>query len=331
MKVLITGASGFLGRYVVFRLLERGHDVRAIIRPASPTPAWASKVEIFPADLRVNDNLLSAFDGIDAVVHLAAATSGNEDSQFATTVVGTERLLDAMSKSSVKRLVHISSFAVYDWARAKRLMDENTPLLSDPYNMGGYAIAKVWQERLVSRAAATHLWELTIMRPGFVWGPQNAVIGGMGRILGRVYLMFGPFTRLPLTHVVNCANCVVAALENRASVGESFNVIDGDEIRVLRYVREYRRRTGRRGILLPIPYRLGLVAAGLATFVSRKLFGKKGQLPSLLMPRRFEQQFKPIRFTNRKLMSKLSWKPPLSFEECLNITYGLPSMKGPEP
>ena len=150
----------------------------------------------------------------------------------------------------------------------------------------------------------------------------------MGRIYGRIYLMFGPFTRLPLTHVVNCADCLVVALESRASIGEAFNIIDGDDIRVLRYVREYRRRTGRRGILLPIPYRLGLVVAKLATFVSRKLFGKKGQLPSLLMPRRFEQQFKPIRFRNRKLKDKLSWKPPLSFEECLNITYGRTEQNG---
>jgi nucleoside-diphosphate-sugar epimerase len=329
MKVLVSGASGFLGRYVVARLLECGHNVRAIVRPASSVPPWAGEVEIFCADLRTHDNLVGAFEGVDAVVHLAAATSGDEDFQFTTTVVATERFLDAMSKSSVKRLVHVSSFAVYDWAQAKRTMDEETPLLSDMYKMGGYAIAKVWQERVVSRMAAAHLWEVTITRPGFVWGPQHAVIGGMGRIFGRIYLLFGPFTRLPLTHVVNCANCIVAVLEGKASVGESFNIIDSDEVRVLRYVREYRRRTGRRGILLPIPYRLGLGVAYLATFVSRMLFGKKGQLPSLLIPRRFEQQFKPIRFSNRKLKDWLSWSPPLSFDECLNITYGRTTVESP--
>jgi UDP-glucose 4-epimerase len=322
MKVLVSGASGFLGYYVVARLLERGHTVRAIVRPASLEPAWIGKVEIFRADLRVHDNLVTAFNGIDAVLHLAAPTSGDEDVQFASTVVGTEKFLEAMSRSSVKRLVHVSSFVAYDWAQAKRLMDEETPLLSDIYTMDGYTIAKIWQERVVSRAAAAHSWKLTIMRPGFIWGPQHAVIGGMGRIFGRVYLMFGPFTRLPLTHVVNCANCLVAAIECPAAVGESFNVIDGDQIRVIRYVREYARRTGRRGILLPVPYRLGLAVAHFASFVSRILFGKKGRLPSLLMPRRFERQFKPIRFSNRKLKDKLSWSPPLRFDECLDLTYG---------
>lgn len=326
MKVLVTGASGFLGEYVVARLLERGHNVRAIVRPASPSPPWTDKVEIFRADLRVCENLVTAFDGIDAVIYLAAAISGDEDAQFASTVVATEKFLEAMSRTSVKRLVHISSFVVYNWALSRCRMDEETPLLGavyeNVYKMDAYTIAKVWQERLVSRAAAAHSWELTTMRPGFIWGPQHAKIGGMGRIFGRVYVMFGPFSRLPLTHVVNCANCVVAALECAASVGETFNVIDGDQIRVLRYVREYIRRTASLGILLPIPYRLGLAVAQFASFVSRMLFGRKGQLPSILIPSRFERQFKPIRFSNGKLRDRLSWAPPLSFEECLDLTYG---------
>jgi len=322
MKVLVSGAGGFLGRYVVARLLDRGHNVRAIIRPSSPIPTWSSAVDIFRADLRVHERLVSAFDGIDAVLHLASATSGNEDVQFASTVVATERFLDAMAKSSVKRLVHVSSLVVYDWARAKRIMNEDTPLLNDIYDMGGYTIAKVWQERVVLRLATAHSWDLTIMRPGFIWGNKHAQIAGMGRHLGRTYLMFGPFTRLPLSHVVNCADCLVAAVERPAAAGESFNVIDGDNIRVWRYVREYAKRTGQRGFLVPLPYRFGLGVAYLAALVSQILFGKKGKLPSLLMPRRFESQFKPIRFSNQKLKEKLAWNPPLSFDQCLNETYG---------
>ena len=321
MRVLVTGAGGFLGRYVVDGLLKRGHSVRAMIRPASAAPDWGSAVEILRADLRSDDNLVPAFDGIDTVLHLASATSGNEDVQFASTVVATERFLDAMAKSSVKRLVHVSSLVVYDWSRAKRTLDEDTPLLNNIYDMGGYTIAKVWQERVVSKLASANSWAVTIMRPGFIWGHEHAQIAAMGRRFGRTYLMFGPFTRLPLSHVVNCADCLVAAVESPAAAGESFNVIDGDNIRVWRYVREYAKRTGQPGILIPIPYRLGLGVAFLALLVSRTLFGKKGKLPSLLVPRRFESQFKPVRFGSQKLKDKLSWSPPLSFDACLKETY----------
>jgi UDP-glucose 4-epimerase len=323
MKVLVSGGGGFLGRAVVNRLLERGHAVRAIVRPSSPRPPWPETVEVFRADLRVERDLVSAFDGVDAVLHLAAATSGNEDTQFSSTVVATERFLDAMAKSTVKRLIHVSSLVVYDWSKARSCMDEGTPLEDNPYGMGGYTIAKIWQERVVSRFAKKHSWDLTIARPGFIWGTGHAQIAGMGRQFGRIYMLFGPFTRLPLSHVDNCADCLVVATENPAASGEIFNIIDSDDVRVWRYAKEYARRTGQRGPLLPVPYRVGLGVAQLAALTSRWLFGSKGKLPSLLTPRRFESQFKPIRFSNLRVMSKLNWTPRLSFDECLDASFDM--------
>jgi nucleoside-diphosphate-sugar epimerase len=321
MKVLVSGANGFLGRAVVDGLVKRGHAVRAIVRPSSPTAPWSDKVEVFRADLRVQEDLTSCFDGIDAVMHLAAATSGDEDAQFASTVVATERFLNAMAKSDVKRLVHVSSLVVYDWSKAKTCMDEDTPLEHDQYKMGGYTISKIWQERVVRRLAKTHSWELTVVRPGFIWGPDHAQIAGMGRKFGRLYLLFGPLTRLPLSHVDNCADCLANMIEHPAASGETFNVVDGDDVRVWRYAREYKRRTGQRGFLLPVPYRVGLGVAQLAALTSRLLFGSKGKLPSLLTPRRFESQFKPIRFSNRKVTTILNWTPPLNFQQSLERSF----------
>lgn len=322
MRVLVSGAGGFLGRQVVEHLLKDGHRVRAIIRPTAKVPAWPANVEIYKADLRVPKSLPDAFDGVDAVIHLAAATSGSEDLQFTSTVIGTENLLNAMAQTPVKRLIHVSSLVVYDWSRAKAIMDEDTPLRKEMYDLGGYTIAKIWQERVVTKLAAKCSWDLTIMRPGFVWGPAHAEVAGMGRQFGRLRLMFGPFTRLPLTYVDNCADCLVAALANPASIGQTFNVIDSEDIRVWRYVREHAAGGGKHSLLLPLPYHVGLAGAHLASFASRLLFGKKGKLPSLLVPSRYESQFKPLRFSNRKLKELLDWAPPLSFEKCLSETYG---------
>jgi nucleoside-diphosphate-sugar epimerase len=321
VRILVTGAAGFLGRFVVERLLEREHSVRAIVRPSSTAPRWDGDVEIFPADLRASSDLSPAFDGVDAVLHLAAAVTGNEDIQFASTVVGTERFLDGMARSSVKRLIHVSSIAVYDWSSVRYVMNEETPLAKNIYEMGGYTIAKVWQERLVTRAAHANGWDLTIMRPGFVWGPGHADIAGMGRQFGRIYLTFGSRTRLPLSHVLNCADCLVKAVETPLGGTHVFNVFDADEVRVSRYVSEYKRRSGKRGLVFPIPYHVGLGFAKLATITSWMAFGRKGKLPSLLMTRRFESQFKPVRFSNEKLRKDLGWTQRFNFEQCLDFTF----------
>jgi nucleoside-diphosphate-sugar epimerase len=322
MKILVSGAGGFLGHHVVRCLLERGHYVRAMVRPFSPEPPWSKAVDLFRADLRSSENLVSAFDDIDTVVHLAAAVSGDEDLQFASGVVATERFLAAMAKSSVRHIVHVSSIAIYDWRNARKILTEDTSVLKEPYAMGGYTIAKLWQERIVLRFSRAHSSKLTLVRPGFIWGSQHAEIGGMGRQFGRVFVMFGPRTRLPLTHVVNCADCIAVAIEHPAAIGETFNIVDDDHVRVWRYVREYVQRTQSKVFLVPVPYLFGLGIANLAALVSRGLFGAKGKLPSLLTPRRFEQQFKPIRFSNQKLRQKLGWTPPLSFDQRLKETYG---------
>ena len=81
MKVLITGASGFLGRRVVDAFLARGVAVRAMVRPATDVGrlGWPDSVEIVRHDLRSRAPLKDAFEGIDALVHLAACVGGDDD------------------------------------------------------------------------------------------------------------------------------------------------------------------------------------------------------------------------------------------------------------
>ena len=322
MKVLVTGANGFLGRRVVERLRERGHAVRAMVRAGAALPLeWGSGVEVVRADLRVDERLAGAFEGIDVAMHLAVGATADDEVLLADTLLGTERFLDAMARSSVKRLILASSLVVYAWAKVRGTLDEQSPLDGEIYRRGGYDIAKHWQERLVTEAAERSGWELTVLRPGFIWGPGREAIAGMGRVVGSWYLLFGPLTRLPLTHVENCADCFAATVGNPAAVGQVFNVVDSDAVRVWRYAREHARRTGRKGFPVPIPYLAGFGLARLAAATSGVLFGKRGRLPSLLTPRRFEAQFKPLRFSTRKLREVLGWTPPLSFEECLANTY----------
>ena len=326
MKVLITGANGFLGQRVVAEVLRRDHNVRALVRPASKIDrfAWADEVEVFRGDLRTSRDLASAFEGIDAVIHLAAGVKGSEDSQFAASVVGTERLLEAMAQSETKRLVLASSFSVYDWSAVRGELTEDSPVEppGDLYDRDGYAVAKVWQERVARRMAEEHAWELTVLRPGFIWGRGNEYLAGLGQKFGKFHLVFGPSTRLPLTHVDNCAHAFAEAAENPKAIGQTFNIVDDEGPTIWNYLGEYLRETDQKGYRLPIPYGLAITGVRLARWSSKMLFRGKGKLPSILVPCRFEARFKPLRFSNRKLVEGLGWAPPLNRAEQVRRTYG---------
>ena len=119
MKLLVTGAAGFLGRFVVAEALRRGHCVRAVIRSgggvADETVPERPGVEYVDIDLRSRTGLVEACNGVDAVLHLAASKAGDMYTQYAGTVVATENLLEAMTAAGVRRIVGISSFAVYNY------------------------------------------------------------------------------------------------------------------------------------------------------------------------------------------------------------------------
>jgi UDP-glucose 4-epimerase len=323
MRVLVTGANGFLGRHVVGALLARGIDVRAMVRPAARLESlgWPLSVEVFRADLRTSRELGRAFESVDVLIHLAAAVSGSEDAQFAGTVGGTERLLNAMATSACRRIVLCSSFSVYDYSSTRQILDENSPLHQVPavYARDGYTIAKWWQERVTRRYAEQHGWDLTVLRPGFIWGRDHSNLAALGQQFGRHYLVIGPMTRIPMTHVENCADVFATAATDPRASGQTLNVVDGPGVSIWRYLSDQMRGSGQRGWRVPIPYWLTMLVVRLG-FIT--VFRRATKVPSILTPRRVEAMMKPLRFDNRRLREKLGWTPPLDYDQCLVRTYG---------
>jgi 2-alkyl-3-oxoalkanoate reductase len=323
MRALVTGANGFLGRHVVAALLSGGMEVRALVRPAAQLEelGWPSSVEVFRADLRTSRDLGRAFEGVEVLLHLAAVVSGGDDAQFAGTVVGTERLLDAMVVSACRRLVLCSSFSVYDYDSVPHTLDENSPLhkASDVYIRDGYSISKWWQERVTRRFVEKHGWDLTVLRPGFIWGRDHGYLAALGQQFGRHHLVIGPLTRIPMTHVENCADVFALAASDPRARGQTLNVIDGPGERIWTYLGDYMRGSGQSGLRVPVPYWLAIsvVRLGFAT-----VFRRATKVPAILTPRRLEAMLKPLRFENHKLRETLGWSASLDYQRCLARSYG---------
>jgi nucleoside-diphosphate-sugar epimerase len=315
LRVLVTGAGGFIGRNVVAALTARGHEVRALVRSDVELEA-----EVVRADLRFDD-LRPALDGMDAVVHLAAQMAGDDDERFSGTVVATERLLGAMEGSGVRRMVLASSYSVYDWSRAQGRLDEDAPLAEPPYERDGYTVAKVWQERIVRRAARTQGFQLVVLRPGFVWGPGALDASLAGIPAGPLLVVPGPLMRVPLTYVENCAACFAAAVDVAEADGATFNVVDSAGVRAWPWARAVVRCTDEGRVRVPVPYVVAHALVRAIAAVSRTLFRRYGgKLPTVLVPVRFEARFKPLRHSSSRVREVLGWQPAVDFDEALRRT-----------
>src|SRR5690348_979948 len=268
MKLLVTGANGFLGHYVVAEALRRGHSVRAMVRSTADAVrhGWDREpnVEVVTADLRRRKGLAGAVAGVDAVLHLAAAKSGDLYAQYAGTVVATENLLSAMDEARVRRIVLVSSFSVYDYMKIRSfaVLDETSPVERNAFERDEYAHTKLVQERLVRDHAVRSGWDYTVLRPGGIYGRDNLWTARLGvRAGGRVWLRTGAWARLPLTYVENCAEAIVLAAETEAASAQTLNVVDDDMPTQRNYAALLRRRTSPRPIILPVAW---TVMRGLA-------------------------------------------------------------------
>src|SRR5690242_9683683 len=172
MRVLVTGATGFIAAHLIPALQRRGHDVHAFVQPSSDATRIAgADVVVHEGDVRSIDTLVPAMRQVDAVVHLAAAIGVRRPlgDYHAVNVTGTENVCRAAMAADIGRVVHVSSTSVYKQGLGVPV-DESHELAPPPDH---YAVTKAAGDRLVQRLIADEQLPASIVRTSTVYGPGD--------------------------------------------------------------------------------------------------------------------------------------------------------------
>ena len=218
MKVLVTGASGYIGKYLLDELVEHGYEVKALTRQPS---LKIKDVEIVRGDIIKPESLLSALDGVDAVFHNAAyAVDWGKKSEFyRPNVEGTKNIAEACKKKGVDKIIYTSSAGVYGFPNINDEITEKSP--KNPLN--AYQISKLDGENVLKRYKNM---DISIIRPSLVLGGD----GRAGNIIlekieqGKMTYIGSGSQYISLVHPNDVAQCLRLALENNGR-HDIFNVV----------------------------------------------------------------------------------------------------------
>lgn len=225
---LVTGATGALGRAIVARLRDEGRRVRIFVR--RPPEAAIDGVEVAIGDLGDPDAVHRAVRGAETIIHAGAATRGSWPDFQCGTIAGTRNIVDACLANHVRKLVHVSSLAVLDLARADRAqpLREASRLERHPGARDDYARNKIDAERIVHHAAFEQRLPAVILRPGRMFGGGIPLLtSAIARQLHNHWIVLGNGEQnIPLIHIDDVVEAILRAAASGLEHGEIIHLID---------------------------------------------------------------------------------------------------------
>ncbi|MBV9256587.1 MAG: NAD-dependent epimerase/dehydratase family protein [Ktedonobacteraceae bacterium] len=230
MKVLVTGAAGFLGGHLVDMLVERGDEVRAMVRPTEDTSHLhtLTGVEIVHGDLTDAGSLKRAVQGVQCVYNVAAKTGpwGSESAYRAVNVWGVADLIRAAMDAGVQRIVHTSSITVYGH-HLRGIVSEDRPYHAED---NPYSRTKIEGEKLIADLVEGSGAPVVIVRPAWIYGPRDEA--SFGRFVARVesgkYFIIGSGKNVvPAVYVRDVAQGLIRAgnADDRV-IGRAYTLAD---------------------------------------------------------------------------------------------------------
>lgn len=266
MKVLVTGGGGFLGRYVIDRLLARGYEVASLGR--SPQPDLAQRgVRVVQGDLGHAQVVLEAVQGCEAVFHVAARAGvwGPWAAYYQANVVGTRHVVEACQTAGVQRLVYTSTPSVVFNGQPFQGAGESLPY--GQHHLCAYSQTKAEAEALALQADEPGGLRVCALRPHLIWGKGDPHL--LPRVLakaqaGRLRRVGQGSNRVDITRVENAADAHIQALdalaEGRAG-GKAYFLSQGEPVVLWDWVNQLLEACAippvRRGVPLPVAYAMG--------------------------------------------------------------------------
>ena len=279
-KILVTGASGFVGSAVARKLVEAGFSVRALVRGTSPRAHLAGLgLDFFEGDLRDRKSVERAIAGMRYAFHVAAdyrLWARDPSEIFASNVEGTRNLMEEAMRAGVERVIYTSSVATIALRTDGMAADETSPLREDQ-GIGAYKRSKIAAERLVEAMVAERGLAAVIVNPSTPIGPGDVRPTPTGRIIieaakGRIPAFIN--TGLNLVHVDDVASGHLAALRH-GKIGERY-ILGGQDVLFSQMLRDIAGLVGRRPARVRLPWRalipVAFVAEAVANVTGREPF-----------------------------------------------------------
>jgi nucleoside-diphosphate-sugar epimerase len=314
MRVLVTGATGFLGGHVAEALAARGDHVRALVRKTSNTKhlkklALAGNVELFEGSIEEVDRVTEAVDGVDAIVHCAGIVKARStDEFFAVNVGGTSNLVEAARQrgKSLKRFVHVSSL------EACGPSADGEPVPSDQENpVTGYGRSKLAAEKVVLSARGA--MPVVILRPAAIYGPRDVEILDAFKSIqrGLFPVINGGRSKTIWIYATDCANACLRALDADVPSGSVYFVDDGcGAIDMSQMFADFERALGKKAMRAPLPMPLlRTVARGV------EMFGRLTNRPVMLTREKANMLVQDWVCSSETTRKDLAWEPTVPWSE----------------